>query len=203
MDTQQAAHNLASYIYGLEELDIDKKINSTYGHMGATISDAILQAGLNYENVVSPRINRILNIYTNFKSTSDFIYLLNIHGAKKILQWRHDEKPRRVRVLAEELYRNSVETEQDLMVWLRDDKNCKSLLLLNGIGPKTVDYIKLLVNVPAIAVDRHIRRFVSNAGINKTKYEDIREIVSMTADILDIPYRTLDHAIWKFVALSD
>jgi hypothetical protein len=34
-----------------------------YGHMGATLTDAVLQSGISYETVVLPRVERILRDY--------------------------------------------------------------------------------------------------------------------------------------------
>ena len=46
-----------------------------YNNMAATLSDAILQAGMNYKTVVMPRISNILYNYSDFISTCDFIIL--------------------------------------------------------------------------------------------------------------------------------
>lgn len=202
MDAHEAASLLVSHIHELDGFHYNTEISSTYGHMGAIICDAILQAGMNYQTVVAPRVNRILIQFPTHTRTSEFISLLDMYGTYEILQWRHHEKPRRVRMLAEHFWSNDVEEENDLVEWLLDSGNCETLIDLRGIGPKTIDYLKMLVNIPTIAVDRHIKNFVSHAGIPQTSYEDIRLIVSISAEILDVPHRTLDHAIWEYMALS-
>lgn len=203
MDSHEAARLLVSHIHELDSFHFNTEIKSTYEHMGAIICDAILQAGLNYHTVVAPRVDRILALFPSHTRTSDFISLLDLYGPHEILQWRHHEKPRRVRMLAEHFWLNDIEVENDLVEWLLDSGNCETLIDLKGIGPKTIDYLKILVNIPTIAVDRHIRSFVSNAGIPQTSYEDIRQIVSISAEIMDVHHRILDNAIWEYLALSN
>jgi hypothetical protein len=43
-----------------------------YGHMGATLTDAILQQGIDYTTVVEPRVNNILTTYPEAKATTQF-----------------------------------------------------------------------------------------------------------------------------------
>lgn len=44
----------------------------TYQNMGATIIDAVLQAGVSYERAVRPRITNFRNKHSEIKTTSDF-----------------------------------------------------------------------------------------------------------------------------------
>lgn len=203
MNPNEASQILVTHIKGLDGFHYTDEYSSTYGHMGAIICDAILQAGMNYLTVVAPRVDHLLMEFPDCTTTSGFVTILNQHGPGKILQWKHHEKPRRVRMLAEHFLMCEVEEEDDLVNWLVVPENCVSLMELKGIGPKTVDYLKLLVNLPAIAVDRHIRKFVYWAGVRLRSYADIRLVVSMTADILEVPHRNLDHAIWEYVVDSN
>ena len=47
-----------------------------YNHMGATIIDSVLQAGLNYKYVVYPRVQKILQDFHDYTTTCDFIILM-------------------------------------------------------------------------------------------------------------------------------
>ena len=49
---------LAEYIRAKRDFEIVKSIDGSYGHMGATLTDAVLQAGVKYETVVRPRVLR-------------------------------------------------------------------------------------------------------------------------------------------------
>ncbi|MEJ0023255.1 MAG: hypothetical protein WDN76_07345 [Alphaproteobacteria bacterium] len=47
------------------------------------------------------------------------------------------------------------------------------MLAINGVGPKTYDYLACLVGVDCIAVDRHIKAFASAAGVSANSYETL------------------------------
>lgn len=128
METPQAASALLNYLESLDGFRFLDYHDGNYGHIGATISDAILQAGLNYDSVVRPRIRKILATYPVAKTTSGFLALLNKVGAKAVLDWSDDEKPTRVAGLAEFFRRRNIETEQDLREWLSDEANRPALL---------------------------------------------------------------------------
>jgi hypothetical protein len=57
------ALQLINFISSLPDFSIEVNYSFGYKHMGAVVSDAILQSGLNYRTVVQPRINEFsLNI---------------------------------------------------------------------------------------------------------------------------------------------
>jgi endonuclease III len=66
---------------------------------------------------------------------------------------------------------------------------------IRGIGLKTGDYMKNLSGIPTVAVDRHIRKFVKEAGVSVKRYEEVRQIVEYAADLLSIERNRLDRAI--------
>ena len=51
-----------------------------YRNMAATISEAILQAGINYDKVVLPRIKVILSRYKSLNKTSAFLHAIKNKG---------------------------------------------------------------------------------------------------------------------------
>lgn len=200
MDTQQAAKKFANYLQLLTNFVVVDYFDGNYNHMGATISDAILQAGLKYESVVRPRIARMRSQYPEAKTTSAFLKLLSDVGAKVVLEWSDDEKPNRVLGLAKFFLAQHVETEQELKAWLAIQSNLPNLLMVRGIGPKTVDYIKILVGSQTTAVDRHVFAILSEAGLPTTNYEQARDIVNVAGDILGIERAYFDHSIWQYMS---
>lgn len=168
--------------------------------MGATICDTILQAGMNYRTVVAPRIRRVILRWPTATVTSKFFAMISRFGLNDILLWKDTEKPTRIGKLTELLIAHKLETEQNLSNWIAIESNCQELREVRGIGPKTVDYLKSLVGIPAVAVDRHVRTFVKLAGIKATTYEDIQDIVVRTADKMSIARHAFDHAIWSYVS---
>ena len=200
LNRDHVAMQLVEYIYSLNDFSIPQNHTFSYQHMGAILTDTILQAGLNYRNVVEPRVQRVIRNYPDATVTSAFLAIMISEGTYQILDWRHPEKPRRLFELTTFLFRNGIETEADLHTWLLNDINSRSLMNINGIGPKSVDYLKNLVNISTVAIDRHIHNFVKNAGLNIDMYDDIRSIVILAASSMDLLPSKLDHAIWLYMS---
>jgi hypothetical protein len=171
-----------------------------YNHIGATLADTVLQAGLNYRNVVLPRVVRLKKEWPTSCIMSGFLEDLMIVGAHQMLDWKHSEKPQRLVRLARFLANRQIENEIDLREWLSDVTNPRSLLNLSGIGPKSVDYLNRLVGGATVAVDRHVTRFVAGICPGCKSYDEVRQVVCYAADFLEIERAFLDHAIWRFMA---
>lgn len=198
MDILADARRLADFVASLNDFKINPHEVRSYGHMGATITDAVLQSGLNYRTVVEPRVRCVLHQYPNAKTSSAFLGVMEEVGANRVLNWRHPEKPRRAHELTSFFVRMNVESEESLAWWLLDSNNCRQLTGLKGIGLKTVDYLKCFAGIPAIAVDRHVRRFLHSAGVRRDRYQDVQTAVAYAADLLRVPRSSLDHAIWIY-----
>jgi len=171
-----------------------------YGHMGATICDAILQAGLKWETVVKPRLENLRRDHSSVATTSNFFNLIKEVGLKELLDWRDDEKPTRIRGITEFFVQEGVETESELKVWLKNENNEARLKRQKGVGNKTADYFKLLVGIPTTAVDRHMIKFLKLAGVDVADYAQAKEIIHRTADLMELNRTVLDHSIWKFMS---
>lgn len=126
--------------------------------------------------------------------------LLDEKGANCVLSWKHHEKPKRVVALAEFFARESIETEKELRDWVRSDSNMLSLLSIRGIGPKTADYIKILVGSQTAAVDRHVFSLLKEARIPNTSYDEALEIMNLAADIFGVERTLFDHSIWQYMS---
>ncbi|MBC8431848.1 MAG: hypothetical protein H8D96_07995 [Desulfobacterales bacterium] len=203
MDRKAQAISLVDYLQSLDDFVMIDYFDGNYGHMGATISDAILQAGTTYETVVRPRIKRIREVYSEAVTTSEFWRLLQEKGSKAVLSWKDDEKPRRVVGFTKFLLEEGIETEGALSEWIESDSNRARLLKVRGIGPKTADYIKILVGSQTAAVDRHVFRLLSEAGLETSNYEEAKEILNLAADIFGVERALFDHSIWQYMSKRD
>jgi endonuclease III-like uncharacterized protein len=74
------------------------------------------------------------------------------------------------------------------------------LLQLKGVGPKTVDYLKMLVGIPTVAVDRHIKNLAKDIGLQCKHYEDVQKVVGLAADHLGVDPNSFDWAIWSYLS---
>lgn len=196
MGRSTLGRRLAAYIQTLHDFPHSKRGHKSYGHMGATLCDAGLQAGLNYRTVVAPRIRNLVLTWPFATTTTAFVQASYDFGLQTVLSWRHHEKLARISDWSQFFLTEMVETEVDLREWLRKPTNCERLRNRRGVGPKTLDYLKMLTGLQAIAVDRHIKSFVADAGITLTQYEDIQRVTELAAESLGISSSELDYQIW-------
>ncbi|NLI13966.1 hypothetical protein [Pelotomaculum propionicicum] len=173
-----------------------------YYHMGATITDSVLQAGLNYSHVVYPRILKLLKEFPDYKTTCDFIILMQIFPLNDLISWRNEKKLERIKKLSWFFYNNKIENEDQLATWLNDKNNLPKLAQIEGIGPKTIDYLKMLSGSQAIAVDRHLFKFLELANITVKTYQEANAIYCKVAEMLKISQYELDRKIWLFMSNS-
>lgn len=192
------AESLANYIFTLG-LEYDES-RSSYSHMGATITDSVLQAGLNYRTVVYPKVEKLLNEYRDYDTTSDFILLMNVFSLEELIGFKNERKLRCIWEISLLFQSCCIENENQLIFWLNDDANLHSLGAINGVGPKTIDYIKTLVGVNTIAIDRHLFSFLSHAGISASSYAEAKSIFCQTAELLDVDFLSLDKMIWDYMS---
>jgi hypothetical protein len=163
----------------------------------------VLQAGLNYRWVVLPRVERVKRLYPEAHVVSEFRLLLDRIGPKEVLQWNHPEKPRRLRSLTDLLHGEGIETISDILAWLETEEGRARLLEVRGVGPKTVDYLGILVGGERVAVDRHLIRFLQTIGFAFDGYQATRKVVVETSRLLKVRPQDLDHAIWEYMSKMD
>lgn len=198
--TESDAQKLAQYVRLLTDFVIYETIDGNYNHIGATVADAVLQANNRYATNVKPRVNRILDAYPEAKTTTAVLRLLKEISAMEFLSWRGVDRAERFsRVLALFASEN-IETETDLKSWLLDDNNLPKLRSIKGIGPKTVDYFKILVGLSTSAIDRHLLNFIGIAGLMPCGYSGAQAIINATADILKVNRANFDHSIWQYMS---
>lgn len=194
----EQANRLAKFIATKHFAPEEKHV--PYRHMGATITDTVLQSGLNYKQVVYPRVKNLLFKYANYRTTSDFIILIQTIPTEQIIGVKNKRKLSLVQEISWLLYENNVETESGLISWLSTRENENRLISLNGFGPKSLDYMKKLIGFSAIAIDRHLFHFLKLAGIETRTYQDASRLYKLTAEILRIGECELDKQIWKYMS---
>ena len=197
---------LATYIRQLDGFEMVDDLELPYGHMGATITDAVLQAGLRYETVVWPRVQHVMQNFPEAAETSGFLAVLRERGGDEVAHWTHPEKLGRMESVAELFVAESVETEVDLRCWLcggdsRCEENVAKLAGVRGMGPKTIDYFKILCGErDTAAIDVHLMRFLDDAGVRAGSYEEAREAIADAADEMGVSAAQLDHSIWTYMS---
>ncbi|WP_196772432.1 hypothetical protein [Cereibacter sphaeroides] len=168
-----------------------------YQHMGAILVDTTLQAGLNYANVVRPRVTRALALFPEATTIGALIEIVESGKSAAILNWQHPLKISRFERIVNFLHRNDVRDSKELRRRLSNKDFCALLQDIHGVGPKTVDYMACLVGVESIAVDRHIRSFAQEVGILDKDYSFLKHVFCAAADLLAISRREFDAWVWR------
>jgi endonuclease III len=171
-----------------------------YYHMGATITDSVLQAGLNYRHVVYPRVLRLLTKFSDYTTTCDFLILMQAIPLSELISWKNENKLQRIHEISWFLYNTGIENENQLALWLNANENVAQLAQINGVGPKTIDYLKMLSGNQAIAIDRHLFKFLGLAGIFNCSYQEASQIYCKVAELMDMSKYELDRKIWKYMS---
>jgi hypothetical protein len=200
LETLKSARCIADYAVGMGINTETKDTRPITDHLGAVLADAALQAGLNYRSVVRPRVERILHQYPDAADMVGLQKVLENRSVAEFLHWKHPDKIGRFTALRELLQSERLQTVADLRRWLLSGNSRNALLDISGVGPKTVDYLCCLVGIDCIPVDRHVKLFAKNAGIEARDYEGIRLAVSFAADLLGISRRTFDAWLWKLAS---
>lgn len=202
MNCAREARRLADYISALGgEILLDSSVYyNCPNHIGALFTDIILQAGINYEYVVRPRVQRLVINYPEVDTRSKFQELIKNIGLENLISWRNKTKIYRIESLLNYAEINDIDTCYDLKLHLVKQANRLNLLDINGVGPKTLDYLLKLLGYDSVAVDRHIYSFIEMAEVNVRGYDAAKKIVEYAADFLEISRSSLDHSIWSYMA---
>jgi hypothetical protein len=168
--------------------------------MGATIADAVLQAGISYETVVRPRVDRLIASYPEAKTTSVLAQLVADKGASEVLQWRSGRKLETFAALIDLFLENKIENEDELRAWLERPDNIQRLKRIKGIKDKSANYLQILVGTQNVAVDRHLFRFLAEAGLPTTVYSEAHQLIHDASIVLGVEPSILDHSIWRFMS---
>lgn len=196
-----AARRIADHAKNEGALWEQKNPRATCEHLGAILADSILQAGLNYETVVRPRVLSILRTFPNRDTVSSLLGLIEERRTGVFLNWRHHEKVTRFEMLVTTLKDWGIEDVHDLRAHLASERFCEAIQNINGIGPKTVDYMACLIGIDSIAVDRHVRAFAKHVGVQNDDYRFLRKSFCYAADLLALPRREFDAWLWRRAAV--
>ena len=182
---------------------IVKSIDGSYNHMGATVADAVLQANMRYKTHVEPRVEKIRDYYPEATTTSAVLAQLKKMPTTVFLDWKGQDRADRFDAIIRLFKSENIETEDDLKLIFAADHNGnfkEKLLSIRGIGPKTVDYFKILIGLPTSAIDRHLLNFLEEADIHVSNYNEAQEIIDGTADHLQADRAIFDHSIWHYMS---
>jgi len=206
METLIKARQVANYVRLKWQIPRRKRSAFALGpvseNIAAILVDAIFQAGLNYRNVVFPRVCAVASSFPRMNSLGALEAVLSTETFISALSWNHPEKPQRLRSLISFFRSRGLDTISHIREWLCNSHNREQLLTLRGIGHKTVDYLSRLVGLATIAVDRHAHRLLKEVGIVSHRYEEAKRILEFAADLLRMNRAAFDHMMWETLSTS-
>jgi len=208
MTLDGAVQRLAEFTKSLPDFRIYQEDEmDRYDHVGAAIADAVLQAQRDYDSFVAPKTERILRKWPETKTVSAVLECLKSVTPSDFLDWK--DNPSSSNYLAHRVERfgeilklfkeNGVESVTDLKNWLSAPANSARLSAIYGVGPKTTEYMKILVGLQTAAPDTRLYDYLAKAGIDAVSDGIAREIITRTADLLLIPRSCFDHSIWQYM----
>ncbi|MCK5051935.1 MAG: hypothetical protein KAS53_09450 [Candidatus Cloacimonetes bacterium] len=180
------------------DLSSSSKISQTL-NICAVLAEVVLQSGMNYNNVVRPRIVRILKNYPDLNTIDKMNNVLDFNKVQEILIWKGKIRIKRFLKLVFFLNEQRINSTDELKLWLSLTSNQNQLLELEGIGPKSLDYLKLLVGISTIPIDRHLSNFAEMSGVSTKKYDYLSNLYKQVCKYLKVEYHILDSAIWNFM----
>jgi hypothetical protein len=197
----EAVARLVAFVRGIKttgSLREYGRASAPFDHIGAKPTDATLQRGTNYETTVRGRVEPLATQYPDAATTSGLMSLISSTGAAKLLGVKGGPKPRTFEALAAALAAGNIETVADLREFLSDRWHANSLRRISGVGAKTVAFLKLVVGLDALAVDRHILEAFEAAGVPPCDSSETELLAVLAAHELGIPLTELDSLLWVY-----
>ncbi|MFB7277245.1 hypothetical protein ACFCZV_09065 [Streptomyces hydrogenans] len=166
--------------------------------MGAVICDASFQARRKYASTILPRLLQLQAAWPDAVTVRGFQARLATDDLAVAMNFNSPGRVATAHALTHLLAARGVDTRDDLRAWLDHQDNRAALRAVQGVGPKTVDYIGNLVGRSQVAVDVHLYRFAEDAGLPKLSYEQLRAVYEEVAEALGHDDAALEHAVWRF-----
>ncbi|WP_406464801.1 hypothetical protein OH768_52970 [Streptomyces sp. NBC_01622] len=170
--------------------------------MGSVICAASFQPRRKYESTIRPRIRQLQAAWPDAAAVRGFQTRLAMEDLAVAMNFNSPRRVATARGITDLLVTNGIDTRNDLHAWFDHEAGRTALLVVKGVGPKTVDYIGNLVGRSKIAVDVHLRAFAAEAGVSGLKYEQLQEGSEETAALLGHEPGGLEHAVWRFMSQS-
>lgn len=201
MNLSTEARVLADYVLKINLWDKVRDFGiQPYSHIGALYTNITLQSGMNYRSVVEPRVRRVELLYPEAFDVDGFSQVISKFGVQQVIGWYHHRKIEVLFNLLNFSVEFSINTCIELTQFLKEPRNQRIFLSIDGIGNKTLDYTLQLLSFDNVAVDRHIVSFVKSAGVKVNDYGSTKTIVEFAADLLDLSRVELDRIIWNYMS---
>jgi hypothetical protein len=118
-----------------------------------------------------------------------------------VIKYDEQARPLQVDEMAAVLELHGVETVGDFGEALEDSDRGpvlrKDLDRVRNVGPKTLDYLEIIVGISSVAVDSRLARVTKGAGIERTDYDHLAAVIRAAAAERGWRPGDLDAALWR------
>ncbi|MFJ7071233.1 hypothetical protein [Streptomyces sp. NPDC098781] len=166
-------------------------------HMGAVICDASFHARRKYRSTLLPRLERLQEAWPDAATVRGFRARIVGEDLAVAMDFNAPRRVATAHGITDVLAANSIDTRAQLHAWLDHQAGRTALRTVKGVGPKTVDYIGILVGRSQVAVDVHLRAFAAEAGASGLSYAQLKAAYEEAAVLLGHEPGGFEHAVWR------
>lgn len=183
-------------------IDGGQQITRGWHHIGALITDSVLQRRQKYKATVYPRVQALVEEWPDAATTSGFRARINQGGLSDIIRWNGQQRLQQIEDMVavfDALEIEDVETlHKRLQPGPKRDEFRTVLRKVRHVGPKTVDYMDILAGVETgTAVDSRIKKHMKSAGVSNLTYSHVQGVMRKAADLRKWRHGDLDAALWN------
>ena len=173
--------------------------------------DAVLSIRRKYYAFVVPRVKGFEKDFPqvqNLNQLLDLISVSSIEGFCRIWNYNHESRVLILRDLALRFicYADDLKEKSDLDAMKHWTSSCTvfdhKFFGVKGIGLATFQYLRMMLGVPTVKPDVHIRRAVSTIIEREVNDIDAIELIEKASTELGYPAIIIDNYFWKKYAAS-
>lgn len=188
---------------GENDINGGQETSRGWDHIGAVIVDAVLQRQRKYKAVVLPRVIKLKNEWPDASTTAGMRRRIETGTLGETIAWRGSSRLEQISELTTVFELAGIETVDHLRARLTEpgarDAIRAQLRTVKYVGPKTVDYLDILVGLPSgVAVDSRIRKVTTAAGVTDHSYAHLAALIREVASERGWRAGDLDAAIWAY-----
>ncbi|XKH58397.1 hypothetical protein LG293_17375 (plasmid) [Citricoccus nitrophenolicus] len=171
-------------------------------HMGGLIADSALQRQQKYLATVVPRVNGLIEAWPDANTTTGFLDRSAAGTLSSTVNWPEGERIVQMQATAQALAVEGVETVEQMLVRFTDESTRlplrQALRRVPNVGAKTTDYLEILSGSEKVAaIDVRIRRATGRAGIVRTGYFYLQDVLNHAAAQRGWTVGSLDVVLWN------
>jgi hypothetical protein len=182
-----------------------------YGYENAThiCLDAVLSINRRYFRFVVPRIKYFQENYpdvTTLAQLKNLIQKFGYNGFAAVWNYKHPSRVETLECLVNKYIKyNGANSFSEDLAGMRHWANYANVLDymhfgVKGIGLATFQYLRMLLGVPTVKPDVHIKRAVSEALHRKVTDLEAISIVEQASKEIGLSATIVDHSLWRVFA---